>query len=176
MIKLKYSIDTRLWTHSEESHKPERARQKAHVQDILKTPRAIMYWRYQNLRLLLHRPYLLATALRDVPDASLVAEEKVGVGRCRAIAARTISDISSMCGEESLAGWNAVWFMYVMIRRSPSRYFTDVVAGIKQRWCRWSRYFQLLRDPTHRHRAPRILGQTQMENDPALAARASMLT
>ncbi|KAI5243463.1 hypothetical protein E4T43_04193 [Aureobasidium subglaciale] len=79
---------------------------------ILRTTSMIMHWRYQNLRLLLHRPYLLATALRSGSDATLSAEEKVGVGRCRAVAARTISDISSMCPEDLLAGWNGVWFMY----------------------------------------------------------------
>lgn len=80
--------------------------------DILRTPQAIMHWRYQNLRLLLHRPYLLATSLRRKPYTSLSAEEKVGVGKCRAIASRTISDISEMCEEQLISGWNSVWFMY----------------------------------------------------------------
>lgn len=79
---------------------------------ILKTPRAIMHWRYQNLRLLLHRPYLLATALRGTPYTSLSVEEKVAVARCRTIAAQTISDISKTCEEELIAGWNAVWLLY----------------------------------------------------------------
>lgn len=71
----------------------------------------IMYWRYQNLRLLLHRPYLLATALRNGDGSLLSAEERVLRGRCQAVAARTISDISEMCPEDLLAGWNGVWFM-----------------------------------------------------------------
>lgn len=81
------------------------------TQDILKLPRTIMHWRYQNLRLLLHRPYLLATALRDGSETTLSAEEKVGVGRCQAVAARTITDISVMCSEDLISGWNGVWFM-----------------------------------------------------------------
>ncbi|THW73343.1 hypothetical protein D6D18_10259 [Aureobasidium pullulans] len=89
-----------------------KASKRSNTADTLEIPSMIMYWRYQNLRLLLHRPYLLATALRNVPDTSLSAEEKVGVGRCRAVAARTIADISSMCPEDLLAGWNGVWFMY----------------------------------------------------------------
>lgn len=34
------------------------------------------------------------------------------MGRCRIVASQTISDISSMCGQELIAGWNAVWMMY----------------------------------------------------------------
>jgi hypothetical protein len=81
------------------------------TQEILELPSIIMHWRYQNLRLLLHRPYLLATALRDGIETTLSAEEKVGVGRCQAVAARTIADISDMCREDLLSGWNGVWFM-----------------------------------------------------------------
>lgn len=80
--------------------------------DFLKTPRAIMHWRYQNLRMLMHRPFLLATSLRRTPYANLTAEEKVAVGRCRIIAGQTISDINITCPEELIAGWNAVWLMY----------------------------------------------------------------
>ncbi|KAI4721451.1 hypothetical protein E4T48_02281 [Aureobasidium sp. EXF-10727] len=88
-----------------------RAKRTTHTK-ILETPSVIMHWRYQNLRLLLHRPYLLATALRNGNESSLSAEEKVGIGRCQAIAAQTISDISDMCREDLLEGWNGVWFMY----------------------------------------------------------------
>ena len=80
--------------------------------DVLKTPRAIMHWRYQNLRMLMHRPFLLAAALRRAPYSSMSAEEKVAVGRCRIIAGQTISDITYTCQEELIAGWNAVWMMY----------------------------------------------------------------
>jgi len=84
---------------------------QARTREILETPSIIMLWRYQNLRLLLHRPYVLATALRDGHETPLSAEEKVGVGRCQAVAARTITDISNMCREDLLSGWNGVWFM-----------------------------------------------------------------
>ena len=80
--------------------------------DVLKTPRAIMHWRYQNLRMLMHRPFLLAAALRKTPYANMGAEEKVAVGRCRLIAGQTISDINQTCRDELIAGWNAVWLMY----------------------------------------------------------------
>lgn len=80
--------------------------------DFLKTPRAIMHWRYQNLRMLMHRPTLLATTLRRTPYAALTAEEKVAVARCRILAGQSIADIDATCGQELIAGWNAVWLMF----------------------------------------------------------------
>ena len=80
--------------------------------EVLYTPRAVMHWRYQNLRMLMHRPFLLAAALRKSPYASMSPEEKVAVGRCRILAGQTISDIVETCQEELIAGWNAVWLMY----------------------------------------------------------------
>ncbi|PSK51902.1 hypothetical protein B9Z65_3169 [Elsinoe australis] len=90
----------------------ERTRSSDGCPPFLKTARLIMHWRYQNLRIILHRPSVLAAALRRVPFSALSAEEKVAVGRCRAVAAQSIADIDSMCEEELIAGWNAVWFMY----------------------------------------------------------------
>ena len=94
-------------SHVLDDHPSRRPRKR----ELLNTPSMIMLWRYQNLRLLLHRPVLLATALRNGSEATLSAEEKVGVGRCQAVAARTIADISDLCPEDLLAGWNGVWFM-----------------------------------------------------------------
>jgi hypothetical protein len=102
---LKRDMSSVLENRRHKSSKQERNR------EILETPSTIMLWRYQNLRLLLHRPYVLATALRDGNETQLSAEEKVGVGRCQAIAARTIADISNLCREDLLSGWNGVWFM-----------------------------------------------------------------
>ncbi|KAG9665180.1 putative beta-mannosidase, partial [Aureobasidium melanogenum] len=90
----------------------QRSQKRTVIARMLEIPSMIMYWRYQNLRLLLHRPYLLATALRNGDETLLSAEEKVAVGRCKAVAARGISDINDMCPEDLLAGWNGVWFMY----------------------------------------------------------------
>ena len=103
--------------------------------EVLKTPRAVMHWRYQNLRMLMHRPFLLAAALRRQPFSTMSAEEKVTVGRCRIIAAQTITDIDLTCEQNLIAGWNAVWMMYqaVMVPlvslfsflSSPSAYLAD---------------------------------------------------
>src|ERR1700712_3374665 len=62
---------------------------------FLRVPRLVMKWRYQNLRIILHRPYLLSAALRKVPYADLSGEEKLAVGKCRIVAAQTLENVSS---------------------------------------------------------------------------------
>lgn len=80
--------------------------------DFLKTPRSIMHWRYHNMRMLMHRPYLLASTLRRASNASLSAEERVAVSRCRTSAGQSIADINSNCAESVVAGWTGVWLMF----------------------------------------------------------------
>lgn len=80
--------------------------------EVLKTPRAIMHWRYQNLRMLMHRPILLAAALRRTSFRNMKAEEKIAVSRCRIVAGQAIADIIQSCQDHLIAGWNAVWLMY----------------------------------------------------------------
>lgn len=80
--------------------------------DFLKTPRAIMHWRYQNLRMLMHRPYLLATTLRRASNATLSHDEKIAVSLCRAMARQSIADINANCAENLIAGWTGVWLMF----------------------------------------------------------------
>lgn len=80
--------------------------------EVLKTPRAIMHWRYQNLRILMHRPILLAAALRRTSYQKMKAEEKIAVSRCRIVAGQAIADIIDSCQDHLIAGWNAVWLMY----------------------------------------------------------------
>lgn len=92
------------------SQPPER--DKTACPEVLKTPRAIMHWRYQNLRILMHRPLLLATALKRTPYANMSTEEKLAVGRCRIVAGQTIADINETAQETLISGWNAVWMMY----------------------------------------------------------------
>jgi hypothetical protein len=98
-------------TSSSSKNRRHKSSKQSAPQEILEVPSIIMHWRYQNLRLLLHRPYLLATALREGDETKLSTEEKVGVGQCQAVAARAIADISDMCREDLLSGWNGVWFM-----------------------------------------------------------------
>ncbi|SMQ47401.1 unnamed protein product [Zymoseptoria tritici ST99CH_3D7] len=80
--------------------------------EMLKIPRAVMYWRYQNLRILMHRPVLLAAALRKTPFANMKDDERLAVSRCRLVAGQSIYDIDASCPENLIAGWNAVWMVY----------------------------------------------------------------
>ncbi|KAH7081073.1 fungal-specific transcription factor domain-containing protein [Paraphoma chrysanthemicola] len=80
--------------------------------EFLQRVRLIMKWRYQNIRIVLHRPYLLTTALRRCVWSSLNADEKVAVGKCRLIAMKTIEEISQECMPDLISGWNAVWLCF----------------------------------------------------------------
>ena len=80
--------------------------------EFLRRVRSVMKWRYQNIRIVLHRPVLLNTALRSCPFSDLSSEEKVAVGKCRIIAAKTIEDMSNECLPDLISGWNAVWFTF----------------------------------------------------------------
>ncbi|KAF2461875.1 fungal-specific transcription factor domain-containing protein, partial [Lineolata rhizophorae] len=82
------------------------------IPSFLRTPRAVMKWRYQNLRIVLHRPFVLATALRRTPLAQLAAEDRAAVAKCRALAGRAIAAIAAECAPELVAGWNGVWFAF----------------------------------------------------------------
>jgi hypothetical protein len=84
------------------------------VPSFLTVPRLVMKWRYQNLRIVLHRPYLLSAALRKAPFTSLTAEEKVTIGKCRLIAAKTIEEIAAECKEDVICGWNGVVRLFLV--------------------------------------------------------------
>ncbi|KAI1456623.1 fungal-specific transcription factor domain-containing protein [Annulohypoxylon moriforme] len=72
--------------------------------------RCIMKWRYQNLRMLLHRPVLLNLASSG---ASHAAEHDIAaIEACRDLAKQTIEDISREWSRNQMSGWNAVWFLY----------------------------------------------------------------
>jgi hypothetical protein len=104
--------------------------------DFLRRVRLVMKWRFQNLRIVLHRPALLVSALRRCPLHSLSAEEKVSVGKCRIIAAKTIDDIASECCPDLISGWNAVWFTFQACMVPLVSLFSDAsVPEETQRWC-----------------------------------------
>ncbi len=77
------------------------------------TARCVMKWRYQNLRIVLCRPVLLALANRGSDSASSAsAEELEAVAKCRAIAKQAIEDIAHEWAPNQMLGWNGVWFLY----------------------------------------------------------------
>ncbi|KAF1348352.1 hypothetical protein EJ07DRAFT_169615 [Lizonia empirigonia] len=80
--------------------------------EFLQRVRFIMKWRFHNIRIVLHRPVLLTTALRRCNWASLTADEKIAVEKCRTMASITIEEISRDCMPDLISGWNAVWFCF----------------------------------------------------------------
>ncbi|KAH7035674.1 fungal-specific transcription factor domain-containing protein [Microdochium trichocladiopsis] len=72
--------------------------------------RCVMKWRYQNLRMLLHRPVLLNLASSGASHAA--EHDIVAIEACRDLAKQTIEDISREWARNQMSGWNAVWFLY----------------------------------------------------------------
>jgi hypothetical protein len=79
--------------------------------EALYTARSVMKWRYQNLRIVLHRPVLLNLANRGSQIIPTPAEINT-VEKCRAVAKETIEDITREWARNQVSGWNAVWFLY----------------------------------------------------------------
>lgn len=69
--------------------------------------RCIMKWRYQNLRMLIHRPVLLNMAINYGAE-----QDDEAVDTCREMARTTICDISQEWTRNQMSAWNAVWFLY----------------------------------------------------------------
>lgn len=76
------------------------------------TARCVMKWRYQNLRIVLHRPVLLNLANRGNQGHPPTQEELLALSKVRAIAKETIEDIARDWTPNQMLGWNGVWFMY----------------------------------------------------------------
>ncbi|KAK4245471.1 fungal-specific transcription factor-like protein [Corynascus novoguineensis] len=75
--------------------------------------RCIMKWRYQNLRMLLHRPVLLSLASSGLnPHTQACDADLAAIEACRELAAQTIDDIAREWARNQMSGWNAVWFLY----------------------------------------------------------------
>ncbi|KAK4204929.1 putative lactose regulatory protein LAC9 [Triangularia verruculosa] len=75
--------------------------------------RCIMKWRYQNLRMLLHRPVLLSLASSGLnPHTQACDADLQAIETCRELAAATIEDVGREWTRNQMSGWNAVWFLY----------------------------------------------------------------
>lgn len=69
-----------------------------------------MKWRYQNLRMLLHRSVLLSLASSGSTHAA--EHDIAAIETCRDLAQQTIEDIAREWTRNQMSGWNAVWFLY----------------------------------------------------------------
>jgi hypothetical protein len=78
----------------------------------LLTPRAVLKWRYQNLRILLYRPILLFSAICQKSRQDLSETEIDAIEKCRTVASETIVDIASERVPDQISGWNATWFLF----------------------------------------------------------------
>lgn len=72
--------------------------------------RCIMKWRYQNLRMLIHRPVVLSLASSNATAAT--EADIAAVEMCRELAKHTVDDIAREWSRNQMSGWNAAWFLY----------------------------------------------------------------
>lgn len=78
----------------------------------LLVPRAVIKWKNQNARLLLHRPILLAAALSHKRPPELSIAEQDSILACRTLAADSIVDIACDWQPDPICGWHAVWYLF----------------------------------------------------------------
>ncbi|CAL5866027.1 uncharacterized protein PFLUO_LOCUS234 [Penicillium psychrofluorescens] len=74
--------------------------------------RLVLKWRYQNIRLLLHRPLLLDTVIRKIQFEFLSPIEQSIVSKCRHIAAESIFSIQAEWRATKMCCWNGIWFLF----------------------------------------------------------------
>lgn len=79
---------------------------------MLQTPRASMHWWYLTLRILMHRPYLIAASLCRAPETELSEQDRYAIQKCRILAGQAITTIDQTCQENLISGWNGVWLTY----------------------------------------------------------------
>jgi hypothetical protein len=71
-----------------------------------------MLARYQNLRLVVNRPRLLITTLRQISPEVLLSDEREIVEKCRAIASEIIGDVKKDWFPIQQIVRNSVWFLF----------------------------------------------------------------
>ncbi|KAG0644958.1 Regulatory GAL4 [Hyphodiscus hymeniophilus] len=80
--------------------------------DWLLQPRSSAKWKYQNLRIMLHRPVLMEATLRHIPFQELNGDQKVCVRKCQLLAGQAIENVASEWTQNQYSGWPAVWFLF----------------------------------------------------------------
>lgn len=73
----------------------------------------IMKWRYNELRMLLHRPVLLLLANSGCGDwAECSADDIASVEACLEFAVATVNDIAREWTPNQVSGWKAAWYLH----------------------------------------------------------------
>lgn len=73
----------------------------------------LMKWRYNDLRMLLHRPVLLLLASSGCGDwAECSAEDIASVEACLAFAIAAVHDIAREWAPNQVSGWKAAWYLH----------------------------------------------------------------
>lgn len=96
--------------------------------------RGLMNARYQNLRLVIHRPRLLITTLRQTPLEELLSDDKDIVEKCRAIASEIIVDVKRDWFPVQQIVRNSVWFLFQGCLVSLLGLFSDPNHKLKEKW------------------------------------------
>jgi hypothetical protein len=90
--------------------------------------------RYQNLRLVIHRPRLLISTLRSTRTDDLLSDEKEIVEKCRVIASEIIIDVQRDWFPVQQIVRNSVWFLFQGCLISLLSLFSDPNHKFKEIW------------------------------------------
>lgn len=100
------------------------------------TVRAILKWRFHNLRILLHRPVLLSVAVQGSSPDGPSADEASAMSKCRDIARQTIADIVIDWQPKQISGWNRAWFLFQAVMIPLVSIFMDGAHPEAEQWRR----------------------------------------
>ncbi|KAH8794622.1 fungal-specific transcription factor domain-containing protein, partial [Hyaloscypha finlandica] len=105
---LEYDTQLLRW----ESQIPGQLRDSEATSPCLGAPCALMRSRYLNLRLVLCRPRLLISCLRQVNRTVQQPEERQVIDICREIAEATVQEVAKSWFKNQISAWNAVWLLF----------------------------------------------------------------
>ena len=90
--------------------------------------------RYQNFRLVLHRPRLLTTTVSRTPSENLAPNERTVVEKCRKIASQIVIDVERDWFPIQLTTRNSVWFLFQACMVPLLSLFSDADHEDSPRW------------------------------------------
>ena len=111
--------DAQSWSPSRTRSPQNASRDNQSYQDAVgdeapwRFTQSLMKWRYQDLRMLLHRPVLLFLANGGCNDWNDCSHDDVAaVQMCLALAIATVEDIEQEWTPSRIAGWKAAWYLH----------------------------------------------------------------